>query len=185
MRKRVCLLAAALTVSLAPSSHAAPQRVVHRYTAIAISPDGKNVASVEGDASPWGGEPVVRALVIRSVDGKRTIPVALPCNGLHECWPSSPVWSADGKTLTFAMRRPGTHARSIYTVAADGTLTLTDSEGDIESGAISAGQRAGARERCKRPESRDFCGSPPVKSGGGAGITPFECGAPSPPRAHR
>jgi dipeptidyl aminopeptidase/acylaminoacyl peptidase len=134
-------LAAALTVSLAPSSHAAPQRVVHRYTAIAISPDGKNVASVEGDASPWGGEPVVRALVIRSVDGKRTIPVALPCNGLHECWPSSPVWSADGKTLTFAMRRPGTHARSIYTVAADGTglADILDFSGTIESLKLSPG----------------------------------------------
>jgi len=90
-----------------------------------MSPDGKNVASVEGDASPWGGEPVVRELVIRSVDGKRSATAALPCSGLHECWPSSPVWSADGKTLAFALRKPGSHARSIYTVAADGS-GLTD-----------------------------------------------------------
>ncbi len=117
--------------SLAPA--AAAERVVHRFLSVAISPDGKNVASVEGDASPSGGEPVIRTLTIRTVDGKRTVSVALPCGGVRECWPSSPVWSADAKTLAFALRKPGTHARSVYTVAADGSnpMDILDFNGTI------------------------------------------------------
>jgi dipeptidyl aminopeptidase/acylaminoacyl peptidase len=135
VRERVCLLAAALVAIFTSSSLAAPERVVHRFLSVAISPDGKNVASVEGDASPWGGEPVVRELVIRSVDGKHAVTVALPCGGMHECWPSSPVWSADAKALTFAMRKPNSHARSIYTVAADdtGLTDILDFNGTIET----------------------------------------------------
>src|SRR5580700_3252695 len=119
------------------AASAAPERVVHRFLSVAISPDGKNVASVEGDASPSGGEPVIRALVIRTVDGKRTASVALPCGSVRECWPSSPVWSADGKTLAFALRKPGTHARSVYTIAADGSnptdiLDFNGTIGDIK-----------------------------------------------------
>ena len=117
--------------SLAPTT--AAERVVHRFLSVAISPDGKNVASVEGDASPSGGEPVIRTLTIRTVDGKRTVSVALPCGGVRECWPSSPVWSADAKTLAFALRKPGTHARSVYTVAADGSnpMDILDFNGTI------------------------------------------------------
>ncbi|HKD23311.1 MAG TPA: prolyl oligopeptidase family serine peptidase, partial [Rhizomicrobium sp.] len=115
----------AAAVFLATAAQAAPERVVHRFMSVAISPDGKNVASVEGDSSPFGGEPVIRSLVIRSVDGKHTATVALPCGAVRECWPSSPAWSADAKTLTFALRKPGTHARSVYSVAADGS-GLTD-----------------------------------------------------------
>jgi dipeptidyl aminopeptidase/acylaminoacyl peptidase len=116
---------------------AVPERVVHRFLSVAISPDGKNVASVEGDASPSGGEPVIRALVIRTIDGTRTASVALPCGSVRECWPSSPVWSADGKTLAFALRKPGTHARSVYTIAADGSnptdiLDFNGTIGDIK-----------------------------------------------------
>ncbi|HEX4157192.1 MAG TPA: prolyl oligopeptidase family serine peptidase [Rhizomicrobium sp.] len=86
-----------------------------------MSPDGRHVASVEGDASPWGGEPVVRILIIRESDGKGTAAVRLPCGGVRECWPSSPVWRADGENLIFALRTPGSHARSLYSVAADGS----------------------------------------------------------------
>jgi dipeptidyl aminopeptidase/acylaminoacyl peptidase len=113
--------AAALGESLASPASAVPAQVVHRFISIAMSPDGKNVAAVEGDSSPSGGEPVVRSLVIRSVDGKRTVTVALPCGEARECWPSSPAWTNDGKVLAFALRKPGTHARSLYTVAADGS----------------------------------------------------------------
>ncbi|MGD0192113.1 MAG: S9 family peptidase [Rhizomicrobium sp.] len=111
-------LAALLAATVAYA--AASDRVVHRFISVAMSPDGKNVASVEGDSSPSGGEPVIRSLVIRSVDGKSTVNVTLPCGVVRECWPSSPTWDRDGKTLVFALRRPGTHARSLYTVAADG-----------------------------------------------------------------
>jgi dipeptidyl aminopeptidase/acylaminoacyl peptidase len=126
---------AALASSFASATTA--ERVVHRFLSVAISPDGKNVASVEGDASPSGGEPVIRSLMIRTVDGQRTVSVALPCGGVRECWPSSPVWSADGKTLAFALRKPGTHARSVYSVAADGSnptdiLDFNGTIGDIK-----------------------------------------------------
>ncbi len=133
---RIGLAAAAIAIGFAPSSDAT-ERVVHRFLSVAISPDGKNVASVEGDASPSGGEPVIRTLTIRTVDGKRTVSVALPCGSVRECWPSSPVWNADGKTLAFALRKPGTHARSVYTVAADGShptdiLDFNGTIGDIK-----------------------------------------------------
>jgi dipeptidyl aminopeptidase/acylaminoacyl peptidase len=110
---------------LAFAAQAGPERVVHRYLAVAMSPDGTHVASVEGDASTSGGEPVIRALVIRTVDGKNTANVTLPCGAVRECWPGSLAWTADGKSLAFALRKPGTHARSVYTVATDGSA-LTD-----------------------------------------------------------
>jgi dipeptidyl aminopeptidase/acylaminoacyl peptidase len=97
-----------------------PDRLVHRFLAIAVSPDGSAVASVEGDAPVSGFEPTVRDLVIRSSDSQTSVTVALPCGRAVECWPSSPVWSSDGKRLTFALRTPGSHARSLYTVDADG-----------------------------------------------------------------
>jgi dipeptidyl aminopeptidase/acylaminoacyl peptidase len=99
---------------------AEPDRLVHRFLAIAVSPDGSAVASVEGDAPVSGFEPTVRDLVIRSSDGRTSVTVALPWGRVAECWPSSPVWSPDGKRLTFALRTPGTHARSLYTVDPDG-----------------------------------------------------------------
>jgi dipeptidyl aminopeptidase/acylaminoacyl peptidase len=131
------LSAMAIAAAFTLPAQAAPERVVHRFLSVAISPDGKNVASVEGDASPSGGEPVIRTLTIRTVDGTRTVSVALPCGGVRECWPSSPVWSADGKTLAFALRKPGTHARSVYTVAAGGSnptdiLDFNGTIGDIK-----------------------------------------------------
>src|SRR5580693_1750851 len=121
--RMLALTAAVATLPLA--AKAAPERVVHRYLSIAMSPDGQHVASVEGDASPSGGEPVIRSLVIRTVDGKSTATVTLPCGPVRECWPGSLAWSADGKTLAFALRKPGTHARAVYTVAPDGSH-LTD-----------------------------------------------------------
>ncbi len=98
----------------------APERAVHRFMAIAVSPDGARIATIEGDAPLSGGEPVVRALMLRSADGKTTAKVALPCGEVRECWPSSPTWAPDGQALTFALRKPGTHARSLYTVDASG-----------------------------------------------------------------
>ena len=142
-------------LALGFEANAAEERVVHRFLSVAISPDGKNVASVEGDASPSGGEPVIRTLTIRTVDGKHTVSVALPCGGVRECWPSSPVWSADGKTLAFALRKPGTHARSVYTVAADGSnpkdiLDFNGTIGDIKIHAERQARHAGGRRRRRK-----------------------------------
>lgn len=105
----------------APGSHAAAARGTHQFIELAVSPDGRRVASVEGDASPWGGAPVIRTLIIRGSDGVGAATVPLPCGSERECWPSSPAWSPDGATLVFALRTPGSHARSLYSVAAGGS----------------------------------------------------------------
>ena len=39
---------------------ASTDRLVHRFLAVEISPDGQLVASVEGDSSRSGGAPTVR-----------------------------------------------------------------------------------------------------------------------------
>jgi dipeptidyl aminopeptidase/acylaminoacyl peptidase len=95
-------------------------RLVHRYLSVQISPDGELVASVEGDSSLSGGAPTIRTLVIRHVRGGSPITVAMPCDSVPMCWPESPTWTPDGNHLSFTLRTPGTHARSVYTVGARG-----------------------------------------------------------------
>ena len=115
------ILIATLVTSTAAASAAPLDKPQHVFMEAHSSPDGHHVASVEGDASPSGGSPVVRDLVIRSVDGKTSVGVSLPCGRVRECWPASPVWTADSRRVTFALRTPGSHARSIYTVNANGS----------------------------------------------------------------
>jgi dipeptidyl aminopeptidase/acylaminoacyl peptidase len=114
------LLSGALLALCAVGTAAADTRATHEFLAVRISPDGRYVASVEGDASHAGGAPTVRELVIRSSDGRTSTSVALPCGRVRECWPSSPAWTPDSKKLSFALRQPGTHKRSLYQVGADG-----------------------------------------------------------------
>lgn len=116
MTRGFSAFAAIATLALAPYGLAA-ERNLHRFFEIAVSPDGRYVASVEGDSSPWGGEPVTRSLILRGSDGNDAVRVRLPCGDVRECWPSSPAWSPDGKILVFALRTPGSHA-----LAFDGTL---------------------------------------------------------------
>jgi dipeptidyl aminopeptidase/acylaminoacyl peptidase len=114
-------------------AQALPDRLVHRYLDVEISPNGELVASVEGDSSKSGGAPTVRDLLIRHVSGGTPINVPMPCGRVPECWPDSPTWSPDGKHLAFALRTPGSHARSLYAVGGDGSgLTkLLDFSGTI------------------------------------------------------
>jgi dipeptidyl aminopeptidase/acylaminoacyl peptidase len=109
-------------------------RLVHRYLSVEVSPDGESVASVEGDSSRSGGAPTIRDLVIRQVRSGAAVTIAMPCGRVPQCWPGSPSFSPDGKHLSFTMRTPGSHARSVYAVTADGSgLTkLLDFSGTIE-----------------------------------------------------
>jgi dipeptidyl aminopeptidase/acylaminoacyl peptidase len=111
------LLLAGAAVAATPAT-AGP--AAHSFQELAVSPNGRWVASVEGDNPPGGWRPVLRDLVIRGVDGKAEIRVALPCGRVPQCWPSSPAWTPDSRSLSFALRTPGGHARSLYRVGADG-----------------------------------------------------------------
>ncbi len=96
-------------------------RLVHEFLQVEMSPDGSRIAAVEGDAPINGRLPPVRELVIRPVKGGGETRVELPCGHEPQCWPGSPTWTTDGKRLSFTLRTPGSHAYSLYTVAADGT----------------------------------------------------------------
>jgi len=131
-------MTAALGLTCTPCANAdeAPpkERPIHRFLAVEISPDAALVASVEGDSPVGGFYPLIRDLVIRRVDNGSATTIALPCGRIRECWPDSPTWSPDGSRLSFTLRTPGSHARSVYSVAADGSglAKLLDFSGTIE-----------------------------------------------------
>jgi dipeptidyl aminopeptidase/acylaminoacyl peptidase len=120
MRLAVAIAVLGVGGAACAAAQAPALRLVHRYLGVEISPNGELVASVEGDSSKSGGAPTVRDLVIRRVSGGAAITVPMPCGRVPQCWPDTPTWSSDGKRLSFALRTPGSHARSIYTVGADG-----------------------------------------------------------------
>jgi hypothetical protein len=130
-----CVFARA-SASLCAQALGDTERLVHRYIEVAPSPDGVYVADVEGDAPAAGREPMVRESGHPSRGhGRGTIIVTLPCGRARECWPSSLAWAPHTHQLSFALRRPGTHARSLYSVEADdGRLTqLLAFDGTITS----------------------------------------------------
>jgi dipeptidyl aminopeptidase/acylaminoacyl peptidase len=134
--KFVRLLSATLAcaIVLGESGAAEPAKLVHRFLQIEIAPDASRVASVEGDSPPSGFYPPIRDLMIRRVRDGAAVKVALPCGRVPQCWPAAIAWSPDGRHLSFSLRTPGSHARAVYTVAADGSgLTkLLDFSGTIE-----------------------------------------------------
>jgi dipeptidyl aminopeptidase/acylaminoacyl peptidase len=105
---------------LATPAVGADQRPLHRFLEVALSPTGAVVASIEGDAPPSGFYPLLRDLVLRRTDRSAQIAVELPCGHVQQCWPSSLAWSPDGQFLSFALRNPGSHTRSLYQIDADG-----------------------------------------------------------------
>jgi dipeptidyl aminopeptidase/acylaminoacyl peptidase len=112
-------LMGSLAMGALTASAAAENRPVHVFLSVAIAPDGKHVASIEGDATPSGAVDI-KSVVIRSADGTEAAPVTLPCGQVRECAPSSLAWAPDGKSLAFALRLPGGHDHDIYAVPPSG-----------------------------------------------------------------
>ncbi len=120
IRFALAMLLAGALCPASPVRAAEPERPLHRFLDVAISPDGTLVASIEGEAPRSGRYPLVRDLVIRHADGSHPVTVALPCGRVAECWPGSLAWTPDSGHLAFALRTPGSHARTIYRVSGDG-----------------------------------------------------------------
>jgi dipeptidyl aminopeptidase/acylaminoacyl peptidase len=97
---------------------AGPARPVHEFLSVAVSPDGKHVASIEGDATPSGAVDIQHLVIRATADGAAT-DIKLPCGAVPQCTPSSLAWSPDGN-LAFSLRTPGSHDYGIYTAKADG-----------------------------------------------------------------
>jgi dipeptidyl aminopeptidase/acylaminoacyl peptidase len=116
------LVAMAQAANTATAAIVAPKspHLVHRFLQVVISPDAAYVASVEGDSPSGGYYPDVRDLVIRRVADGTENRIALPCGRVPQCWPSSPVWTPDGKHLSFALRAPGSHAYAVYDASPTG-----------------------------------------------------------------
>jgi len=114
--KQAILTTAAFAVCGAAG--AAP-RPVHHFLRTAISPDGARIAAVEGDETPSGGIDTFSLVIHAATDGTPH-PVALPCDGKPQCRPAGLAWSPDSKTLAFALRTPGSHDYTLYTVGSDG-----------------------------------------------------------------
>jgi len=118
---RLAAVGCVWVLASAAAQNAPDERLLHRYLGVVISPNGETVADVEGDSPPGGYYPPLRELVIRRVRDGAAVTVAMPCGHVKECWPESPAWSPDGKHLSFSLRTPGSHARTLYTVSSDGT----------------------------------------------------------------
>ncbi len=147
-------VALAAVPAMSASDAAQSVRLVHRFLELEISPDGKWVASVEGDSPVNGYYPALRQLVIRPVAGTGETQVRLPCGQVEQCWPGSPTWTADSQHLSFTLRKPGSHDYSVYTVDSNGggLTDVIDFSGTIEDlrylsdGRLSMLATAGARK---------------------------------------
>ena len=123
LQRRLLYLALSLAgTAITATTFAAPNSSpLHYFMDLATSPDKLHIVTVEGDTSPSGGAPTIRDLIIHGIDGKSGTTVKLPCGRVKQCWPESPAWTPDSQKITFALRSPGSHARSIYQVNADGS----------------------------------------------------------------
>jgi len=120
------LCISALCVNWAVARAAEP--LLHVFSAVALSPDGKLIASIESDEPTIEGQKTHQRLMIRHVDGSGAVSVPLSCGDDVDCVPSSPAWSPDSTSLAFVVRAPHKIARTIERVdatARTGTILIT------------------------------------------------------------
>jgi dipeptidyl aminopeptidase/acylaminoacyl peptidase len=132
---RVLLMLLAL-VLLALPAHADAPRPMRTFVSVAISPDGRRVASIEGDAPAFGGAPSLYQLIIRNADSGDQRVIPMPCGTVAHCTPFDPVWEPDGQHIVFVLREPGSgFAHGVYRldVAAGTVDRLVDFDGPVST----------------------------------------------------
>ena len=111
-------------LACAPVLAAAGEMPLHRFSAVAISPDGNAIAAIESDDVPFEGAAPVERLVLHRLSGDDEA-VTPSCTASSGCRPSSPTWNADGSRLAFLVEQPGGGATTIETVGRDGGRSAT------------------------------------------------------------
>ncbi len=118
---RAAAFVSTLAVVLASAAYAAPpERTLHTFGSLAMSPDGKRVAAIESDEARMLGTPVRQHLIVRAIGDGAAHEVMLPCEPSTECVPSYPTWSPNGKALVFVLKTPKSKRRFLYSVTPDG-----------------------------------------------------------------
>ncbi len=134
---RPALLLAALLA--APAAAHADPRQPRLFDALALSPDGAHVASVEHDEPAVDGDEPIHRLVLRAADGSAEATVTLPCPPGPDCRPSDIAFSPDGARLGFVLKQPNDPRSYVFEVAPDGIaptqrLAFDGALGDLRYG---------------------------------------------------
>ena len=113
----VCVLG--VSDATASAQAPTPEKRVHGFNSVAISPDGSTVVSVEGnDPAPDAKTPPIPSIVLRPVAGGAKTTIGCPT--VSACTLSAPTWSPDGKRLAYFVRDVKSREFAIYTADARG-----------------------------------------------------------------